>query len=181
MQTEKNKRSTLTDKLLKSSLLTLLGKYPMKRISIGDICRSAGIGRTTFYSHYSSAEELAEALIADIARDAGEVSTKCADRDRDYIYDRMLAVVRYIDDRKKEVSELLKTNPDVFLTICNRICSTAAENTENAYLQAFIVFGTTGAVTRYANEGCRESAENMAHTLASYILRLTKPDHSARS
>ena len=175
MQTAGNKRTTLTDKLLKNSLLALLAKHPMNRIRVGDICRSAGIGRTTFYSHYSSAKELAEALISDIADEAGKIAAECA-KDGDSIYDRMLAAVRYIDDRKDEFTELRKTNADIFRTVCCRICSAAADDAENVYLQTFIVFGTAESLARYANGGCAERTEDMARILASHILRLTKPD-----
>ena len=44
-----NQRIRLTKTLLKNALLVLLGKKPIERIAVSEICAKAQVNRTTFY------------------------------------------------------------------------------------------------------------------------------------
>ena len=47
-----NQRIMLTKRLLQESLLRLLEKQELEKISVAELCREAGINRATFYRHY---------------------------------------------------------------------------------------------------------------------------------
>lgn len=55
---EMNQRVILTKRLLKETLLRLLEKKPLERISITELCKEAGINRATFYRHYELPRDL---------------------------------------------------------------------------------------------------------------------------
>ncbi len=50
--TESNQRVVITKRMLKEGLMRLLKEKPLDKISITELCREAGINRTTFYRHY---------------------------------------------------------------------------------------------------------------------------------
>ncbi len=47
-----NQRIVVTKRMLKECLMRLLKDRPLDKISITELCREAGINRTTFYRHY---------------------------------------------------------------------------------------------------------------------------------
>lgn len=62
---KKDIRVTITKKIMKDSLLSLMKIKPFKKISVKDICDSSDISRATFYAHYSDIYD----LLADFERD----------------------------------------------------------------------------------------------------------------
>ncbi len=49
---ESNQRVMITKRMLKEGLMRLLKEKSLDKISITELCREAGINRTTFYRHY---------------------------------------------------------------------------------------------------------------------------------
>lgn len=50
-----------TEKRLEQALLSLLERKDFAAISVADVCREAGVYRSTFYSHYGNTRDLLEA------------------------------------------------------------------------------------------------------------------------
>ncbi len=50
--TESNQRVAVTKRMVKEGLIRLLGKKPLEKINITELCQEAGINRTTFYRYY---------------------------------------------------------------------------------------------------------------------------------
>ncbi|MCR5228752.1 MAG: TetR/AcrR family transcriptional regulator [Solobacterium sp.] len=53
-----NKTADSNRKIIEKALLKLMKKNAYERISITDICREAGVSRTTFYHHFSKADDV---------------------------------------------------------------------------------------------------------------------------
>lgn len=60
--TSDNRRVQYSKSELKKSLLSLLKKKPVDKITVKEICEKALLNRGTFYAHYSSPEELLEEI-----------------------------------------------------------------------------------------------------------------------
>ena len=60
-----NQRVMITKKLLKDALLHLLENKPISKINITELCKAAGINRSTFYAHY----EIPHDVLTDIEHD----------------------------------------------------------------------------------------------------------------
>lgn len=56
--TRRDRRIERTRRRLKEALLELIDQRKYERITVGDITRVADVGRSTFYVHYTSKEEL---------------------------------------------------------------------------------------------------------------------------
>lgn len=61
-----NQRIMLTKRLLKESLLRLLERKELDKISITELCREAGINRATFYRHYEIPRDILNELGKDL-------------------------------------------------------------------------------------------------------------------
>ena len=57
-----NRRTKMTQKLLKESLLTLLQDKEIHKITVTDICKKADINRGTFYSYYEDPYALLQCI-----------------------------------------------------------------------------------------------------------------------
>ena len=66
MNTKGNQRAVETENRIKYVFLNLLKEKDISRISVSDICRQAGIHRTTFYVHYKDVADLMEHLVTEM-------------------------------------------------------------------------------------------------------------------
>jgi AcrR family transcriptional regulator len=58
MATKNNRRTLITKKILKESLLELMQEKPVSKITIKEICDLSEMSRSTFYLHYQDQFEL---------------------------------------------------------------------------------------------------------------------------
>ena len=65
MNTKANQRVRLTKRLLRESLIKLLGKQTIYDITVSQLCEDAEINRSTFYKYYGSPFD----LLADMEKD----------------------------------------------------------------------------------------------------------------
>ncbi len=74
MPTEKkktNRRAEITKTAIREGMLTLLEHTSFQNVSVASLCREAGIGRATFYTHYTGVMDVVDEL-ADEAIQAAE-------------------------------------------------------------------------------------------------------------
>lgn len=59
-------RVRYTERILKESFLSILREKPVNKITVKEVCDSAGLNRATFYSHYSDCFDLMEKIEGEI-------------------------------------------------------------------------------------------------------------------
>jgi AcrR family transcriptional regulator len=64
LKTAKDARAMRTRKALRSAMLKLLGRKPLDKTTILDICETAGVGYTTFFRHHRTKESLLDEIAA---------------------------------------------------------------------------------------------------------------------
>lgn len=69
MEKKENQRIVLTKRLLKESLLQLMETKSIQKISVSELCQTAGINRTTFYHHYGNPSDLLKEIELDMIAD----------------------------------------------------------------------------------------------------------------
>ena len=60
-----DKRTLITKTAIKDGMLELLGKTPFNYVTVAALCREAGVGRATFYTHYTGLTEVLDELADD--------------------------------------------------------------------------------------------------------------------
>jgi AcrR family transcriptional regulator len=103
MQNDKlDRRIKYTKLALRGAVIDLLGRKPIDKIAVKELCEAADINRSTFYAHYESPADLLAQVEDELLRDLGV----------------------YLDAYN------FKENADQSLTIVTRVCEYVAENAE---------------------------------------------------
>ena len=112
MEQKENQRIRLTKTLLTDALLEMLQEQPIHAISIRDLCKKAGINRTTFYHHYGSQYDLlndtANRFLKQIAQRLAEADPE----NRESVRERVTLVFQYLEDNLALSRLLLNSNID---------------------------------------------------------------------
>lgn len=109
MKPKENQRIMLTKQLLQNALLKLLKTVPLHAISIGELCKEAGINRTTFYNHYGSQYDLLGEISQRYLDSIDERLESADSSDRESVHQRVAMVLAYMAENH-ELSILLMNN-----------------------------------------------------------------------
>ena len=60
-----DKRTLITKTAVKEAMLELLSQTPFNYITVSSLCREAGVGRATFYTHYTGLTDVIDELADD--------------------------------------------------------------------------------------------------------------------
>lgn len=146
---------------------------PTEEISVSQLCKKAGINRTTFYRYYSipldviveAVEELtAQTLYAEgnLIRDSREL---------------MLTLCNTFYNNRKLMALYARANADL-MHVFYQVMVKRAGNLEflAAPLNKFIAGGVAGTIMTWMMQGCMEPPEQVARYLTECITKLTAPD-----
>lgn len=111
-------RFVKTEENLKKTLLHMLETRPLEKISIKDLCEKARCSRNAFYQHYSTKDELYNAILSDMMT-AIEESTYPIEKDQTVMDSRKISAFNYkllncIADHRDDFTSLMNGN-DGFL------------------------------------------------------------------
>lgn len=102
MEKKENQRITLTKRLLKESLLQLMEKESIQKISVLELCQAAEINRTTFYRHYGSPFDLLKEIETDMVMEMDQIWEKECSK-RDWSSDKWIEPLCYYLEKNKQV------------------------------------------------------------------------------
>jgi len=77
-QKKPNRRAQRTRALLENALLGLIRRKPYEAITIQDICAAADVGRSTFYVHYRSKDDLKRQGLEHLRSELAEAQSSAA-------------------------------------------------------------------------------------------------------
>jgi AcrR family transcriptional regulator len=111
MAEKKRKKTDLrvryTQQILREHLLLLLNTKPIEKITVKELCESAGINRSTFYTHYTDLYDLMQQI---------------KDRMKEYISHHIKAYINTDKtsrtDSLVEFLQYLKENKHLYLLLC---------------------------------------------------------------
>ncbi len=180
---KENRKIKRTKTLLRDALLGMLQEMPLQAVSIRDLCKKAGINRSTFYNHYGSQydllEEIKQNFLAAIAARLAE-----ADPDnRESVLERVTTVLEYLSDNPELSRLLLNNSADadfenrIFaLPKINDLLDRSLQNCEdpekkNAVI-AFAVHGSCRLLQDWLNKEERVSAKDEAELILELARRV---------
>lgn len=99
----------LTKKLLQDAFLKLLKTVPLHAVSIRELCKEAGINRTTFYNHYGSQYDLLGDISQRFLDSIAQRLENADSSDRESVHQRVTTVLEYLAENR-ELSILLINN-----------------------------------------------------------------------
>lgn len=117
LPTESRARRSVT--ALQGALTRVLQEHRLSEINVAQLCREAGIHRTTFYGHFSSIEQLARATYADTLNelmDVPEPAEHAQDADLKAAYEENLRkMLRHVAADRRAYRRLLGPDGDASL------------------------------------------------------------------
>lgn len=76
----RDRRAMRTRTALQRALMSLIREQDYDAITVDDLCRKADVGRSTFYLHFSSKDDLKRSGLADLKAQLVEATSPSADR-----------------------------------------------------------------------------------------------------
>lgn len=166
------------------ALLTLLEKKPFGYITISEICREAGVNRSTFYLHYENTGDLLKETIAYaldgftsyFTMDTHSITNRFADcdlQDLKYINDKYLHPYLLFVKENQRVFQAVLSQPAtfhsdaVFQRLFDHIFSPILDRfhypkDEQNYVMMFYLNGITAIITQWLKDGCSKSIADIS-------------------
>jgi len=112
MEQKENQRIMLTKQLLHNALLKMLKTTPLHAISIRELCKEAGINRTTFYNHYGSQYDLLDDISQRFLNSIADRLESADFSDRKSVHQRVAMVLAYLVENRELSILLMNHNLD---------------------------------------------------------------------
>ena len=176
---------------MSDALLDLLKTKPFAYITISEICKKAGVNRSTFYLHYeNTADLLAETgqRLLDDFRSYFMVDTvalpahfaDCEEKELNFITEEYLhPYLSYIRDNRHVFATISKhANSFHFDAVFQRLFQHVFDPIlhrfgypaeERKYVMMFYLSGINALVLEWLKDGCRKSIEEVSHIIRECI------------
>lgn len=188
------KKYSNTDKKIHGAFLRLLARHEFSEISVTAVCKTAGVNRSTFYSHYANTHELAEQIQNSIIKifldemlEKGVLSPKELHKRRSTVTadEQKATITGFLEFIKKYrviYSVILKNHTffsfeknkrkfkyEVFFPRFELMNVT--DETEKEYLFEFVFSGAFSVVNKWVADGCRAEACEIGEILFDIFKR----------
>lgn len=178
-----DRRVKYTKMVLEESLITLMEKKDISKITIKEICEKADINRSTFYAHYRDQYDLLRKIENKFL---AAIQAYLENFDKKYTEDIVLItekIFQYIRKNARICRLLLSERGDftfqkkimklVYDLIISEITGNNKITKEDAeYVYSFTVSGCVGFVQKWLDDGMKKSPRYMAETIVNLILGL---------
>ena len=173
----------LTKKLLKDSLIDMLEKESIHKISIRELCEQAGINRSTFYKYYGNQYELLEDMENELLEHIWGVDTENILIQPEMNVERIASLLSYFESCYQLVRLLVNNNVDpafpekvISLPEIKALATQRLGEGYSAqqldYLATFLINGSFHMIRQWINKEERESPMDIAALLFDMITRI---------
>lgn len=168
MNTPNNKRKKESMERIEKIFIELLQTKVLNEISVSDICKRAGLNRTTFYANYPDIYGLADAI-----RDKLEVAVSDLYRDeitQGFNSNDYLKLFRHIQENQIFYQTYFKLGYDNKYRIISYDTGLAKMHFQNKHIEYHMEFfkaGITQIIKMWLKNGCKESPEEMFEIIKS--------------
>ncbi len=112
-----DRRQTKTRAAILNALSALLRKKHFQRITVQEIIDEANVGRSTFYSHFETKDELLKAMCSDIfdhiiSEELSKEKTHDYSKGERNIRELLEHILFHLQDDKEEIKELLASESE---------------------------------------------------------------------
>lgn len=172
-----NKTALSSQRQIARAMMELIREKPYARITVSELCKSAGISRQTFYSLFTSRENVVVFTLQAEERDTPEIAPPERGGDRE---DALRWLCRGYSEymlHNRELIKLLVDNHidyllyDSFFEAMNGCeCFLAGEDPcLRRYASSFYAGGIACVARRYAQEGCTTTADALQEMLMTLL------------
>ena len=176
------------------AFLALLEEKEFAYITVKEICKKAGVNRSTFYLHYEtvndllteSARYIIEKLIANMPQDTTDFFEKLQIRPLEELHlitpEYLRPYLNFIKEHRRifrtavEHSSVLGMD-DAYIALNHHVFTPILERfhvppSEQKYMMPFYIHGLMGILNEWLKEDCRDSVEHIIS-----VMRICIADH----
>lgn len=179
MNTPNNRRKRESMERIEKVFIELLQTRALTEISVSDICKRAGLNRTTFYANYTDIYGLADAIRDKLEAAVSELyreEVTHSFNSHDY-----LKLFRHIKENQIFYHTYFKLGYDdqyKIITYDEDLARTHFQNQFVGYHMEFFKAGITQVIKLWLQNGCKESPEDIFEIIKSeYQGRVAFFDH----
>ncbi|PYE49795.1 TetR/AcrR family transcriptional regulator C-terminal domain-containing protein [Paenibacillus barcinonensis] len=131
---------------------TLLKQKPFRKITVNDICRTAVVGRTTFYAHFEDKYKLISYIMQQEARMLEEIILNSPPEEvilevlLDIRDNKKLYVNLFVEEVPEELKQLLQRTFNLFFTNILHVCREEGVVLASESLPPLVAYYTSGVV-----------------------------------
>lgn len=165
MNTKNNRRRQASVERIQNAFMQFLEKKELTQITVSDICKEAGINRSTFYANYTDIYDLADKLCQELESEVAPLLRPEAGWQ--HSAQEFLKLFRHIRDNQKLYAVYFKLgyeNRDL-TWYDDRDLQTMPDVSSIDYHVAFFYRGFNAIVKLWLQRGCLESPEQMCQIL----------------
>lgn len=168
MNTPNNKRKRESIELIEKTFIDLIQFKELKQISVSEICKKAGLNRTTFYANYTDIYALADSIRDKLENNLSDLyEEEITQRFNSHAY---IKLFRHIKENQIFYKTYFKLGYDDNYKIISYDIDLANQRFKNRFVEYHIEFfksGITKIIKLWLKNGCRESPEDMVEILES--------------
>ena len=168
MNTPNNKRKKESIERIEKVFISLLQTNELNEISVSDICKLAGLNRTTFYANYTDIYGLADSIRDKLEHNLSDLYQN--EITRGFNSNDYLRLFRHIQENQLFYRTYFKLGYDNQYEIQFYDTEQAKQDFNNQYIDYHMEFfksGLTAIIKRWLAGGCRETPEEMDHIVRS--------------
>lgn len=175
MNTPNNKRKKESMDRIEKVFIELLQTKELDEISVSDICKRAGLNRTTFYANYTDIYGLADAIRDKLENEVSDLYRE--EVTQGFNSNDLLKLFRHIKDNQIFYKTYFKLGYDNNYKILRYDTALAYKHFQNKFIEYHMEFfkaGITQIIKIWLNGGCKESPEDMFEIIKSEYSRRTE-------
>lgn len=168
MNTPNNRRKRDSIERIEKVFIELLQTKKLNEISVSDICKQAGLNRTTFYANYMDIYDLADSIRDKLEGNLSELYK--AETTQGYNSHDYLKLFKHIKENQIFYRTYFKLGYDENYKIINYDTELAQRHFENRFVEYHMEFfkaGITKIIKIWLENGCQESPEDMFEIIKS--------------
>ena len=168
MNTPNNRRKKESIERIEKVFISLLQTNELNEISVSDICKLAGLNRTTFYANYTDIYGLADSIRDKLEHNLSDLYQN--EITRGFNSNDYLKLFRHIKDNQIFYKTYFKLGYDDSYKIITYDINLARQHFENRFIEYHMEFfksGITKIIKLWLQNGCKESPEDMYEIIKS--------------
>ena len=168
MNTPNNKRKKESIERIEKVFISLLQTNELNEISVSDICKLAGLNRTTFYANYTDIYGLADSIRDKLEHNLSDLYQN--EITRGFNSNDYLKLFRHIKDNQIFYKTYFKLGYDDSYKIITYDINLARQHFENRFIEYHMEFfksGLTKIIKMWLQNGCQETPEDLFEIIKS--------------
>lgn len=172
MDEKLDRRVLVTKTLLQRALAELMSERPISKISVREICQTAGVNRSTFYGHYADQYDLLRQIECEVIENLEIYLAHYTDDRMPIKEGNLKGILEYAKENARLFTMLLQEKSfqeDLFKLVKIVPFQYETQGWEKKYILDFAISGCISTLHKWLKEGTPEPPTEMAALILKLI------------